>query len=934
VAGHRAVQERGRARLLLRWTACLVLAAALGGCGKDDPAALVASAKEYARKGDHRAAVIQLKNALQRRPVDGEARFLLGQALLEIRDPAGAEKELRRARETGAPEAGVAPLLARSLVEQREFDAVIKEFGARRYDDRAVEGRIRTFVGEAHLARGRPQDAAAAFADALRAVPGFVPARLGQARIAFGAARLDEAMKLVEAAVADAPGNVEALLMKADLQWAGGDRAGARSTVTGALKTDPSALAAHFALVSLWMEEAAFEQAAAQLDAARRIAGGDLRIAYFDGLLAFRRNELARAREHILQVLKYVPDHMPGLVLAGAIELQAGNTASAQNYLRRALTRSTSHGGARRLLVAALLRSGQPTRALEALVPLITADADPSPALLLLAGETYLANGDLKRAAVYFEQAAKTDGQGVAARTRLAQIAIARGDAETGLRDLEAAAGADPKQNQADIALVLGRLRRGEGAKALAAARALADKQPKDPVSFQVLGAVQLTRRDRAAARESFERALALSPGYLPAAVSLAGIDLAEQKPDAARSRFTAMLTREPKNEQIVLAQAEFEARAGSPAKVVAGLLQNAVSVNPESPNAHIARISHFLRNKDPRAALTAAQQAAAAIPDDARVVEVLAQAQEAAGETNQAVESLNRLAAMLPATPGPLLRLAALHTRAGNQDRAVDALKRAQRIAPDDHRIDRDLVGMLLAKGQPDKALQHARDLQARAPRHATGFVLEGDVLAAQRRFADAERVYRAALKIEAAGAIAGKVVTVMEESGRRKEAAAFAAKWIAEQPRDVVVRMLLAGRALRARELQAAAAHYAAVLAVDPNQVIALNNLAWIGGETGDPKALGYAERAARLAPQQPTVLDTLGMLLVKRGDTERGLKVLEQANRLAPARVDLRMNRARALAMAGQKDAARRELQAIVDTRDEIPEKRAAAELLKTL
>ena len=50
------------------------------GCA-DDPEALVASAKALLAKNDNSAAIIQLKNALQKDPDIAEARFLLGKAL-------------------------------------------------------------------------------------------------------------------------------------------------------------------------------------------------------------------------------------------------------------------------------------------------------------------------------------------------------------------------------------------------------------------------------------------------------------------------------------------------------------------------------------------------------------------------------------------------------------------------------------------------------------------------------------------------------------------------------------------------------------------------------------------------------------------------------------------------------------------------------------
>ena len=69
-------------------TIAVVLALGLGlaGCGADNPEALLASARDYLAKNDPKAAVIQLKNALQKNPEMSEVRLLLGQALLRTGD--------------------------------------------------------------------------------------------------------------------------------------------------------------------------------------------------------------------------------------------------------------------------------------------------------------------------------------------------------------------------------------------------------------------------------------------------------------------------------------------------------------------------------------------------------------------------------------------------------------------------------------------------------------------------------------------------------------------------------------------------------------------------------------------------------------------------------------------------------------------------------
>ena len=137
-----------------------------------------------------------------------------------------------------------------------------------------------------------------------------------------------------------------------------------------------------------------------------------------------------------------------------------------------------------------------------------------------------------------------------------------------------------------------------------------------------------------------------------------------------------------------------------------------------------------------------------------------------------------------------------------------------------------------------------------------------------------------------------------------------------------------------MRARNYKAAAARYQELIAQEPNNVVALNNLAWVSGEIGDPKAISYAERGVSLSPNSAATLDTLGVLLMKKGETAKGLEHLSNAARLAPDRYDIRLNYARSLATAGQKDAARKELEALQSVQADFPGKSEIAAMLKSL
>ena len=150
--------------------AALIATSFFAGCG-NSPEALVVSAKEYAAKKDHKAAVIQLKNALQKNPNLAEARFLLGRSLLDSGDFVSAEKELRRALELKHPVEEVAPPLARALVAIGQHKKALDELSNTVVASPGGKAELQTALGSAHIALGNVPMARTAFEAALAANP-------------------------------------------------------------------------------------------------------------------------------------------------------------------------------------------------------------------------------------------------------------------------------------------------------------------------------------------------------------------------------------------------------------------------------------------------------------------------------------------------------------------------------------------------------------------------------------------------------------------------------------------------------------------------------------------------------------------------------------------------------------------------------------------
>ena len=73
-----------------------------------------------------------------------------------------------------------------------------------------------------------------------------------------------------------------------------------------------------------------------------------------------------------------------------------------------------------------------------------------------------------------------------------------------------------------------------------------------------------------------------------------------------------------------------------------------------------------------------------------------------------------------------------------------------------------------------------------------------------------------------------------------------------------------------------------YRDVLSVDPENVLALNNLAYLYAVRGEKldEAIKYAKQAVGAEPDNPVFLDTLGWLYYKTGDYSKAREILEKA------------------------------------------------------
>ncbi|QPF73681.1 PEP-CTERM system TPR-repeat protein PrsT [Roseateles sp. DAIF2] len=911
----------------------LSLSLLLAGCGGESAESLLASAKTHIEKQDGKAAVIQLKNALQKNSSLAEARFLLGQLLVESGDFVGGGVELSKAAELGFPPDRVAPWAARSLLGQQLYSKLISQYASTVLRSPSGMADLQVSLGTAYAALGKKQEAAAAAEASLEAKAAYPEALLLKARLAMADRNAETALALIEQVIAAEPAKADAWHLKGDLLIVQpASRDAAQAAYLEAIKHNKNDIAARGAVISVLLSKKDLPGAQAQLDALKALAPKHPQTAFYGAVVAMEQGELKAAHEQIQAALRLTPDNARALYVAGGIEYRRGNLPQAEAHLQKALKLASGHRGVRLLLAQVQLRGGDFSKAQSVLQPLVEAQP-PVPEALALMAESQLHLGDMSKAEALFAQASKLNPQDAKSRTALALTQVVKGRTDQGLDELRAIAASDTGVS-ADLALISTHLRKKEYESALKALEGLERKQAGKPSNANLRGRIELMRGNRDAARKAFDAALAIDPSYYPAVAGLVSMDLQDKKGAEAEARFGKLLQKDANNMQAQLGLVALKAQLGASKDELAELLKKAVKSNPSEAPPRLALIRLEQARGQHKQALNHAQEAVAALPENIEVLDALGQVQLNSGDFNQASSTYNRLVALQPDSPVPHLRLADVYMRRDDRPAATQSVKKALSIRPDYPLAQRAMFGLELMAGRFPEARSIVKTMQRQRPNEALAYVLEGDLEQAQKNPGAAAAAYRAALAKGPAPEVAVKLHALLASTGKAGDAAAFEADWRKQQPNDVAFVLYLGDRALARNDHAAAEQRYKDALLLQPENALALNNLAWLKNRSGKAEALELAEKANKLAPGQPPFMDTLAEVYATQGNVAKAIDVQKAAVALDPERHLHRFHLAKYYASAGRKAEAREELRRLAALGDKFSAQAEVKKLMDTL
>ncbi|MEZ5490805.1 MAG: tetratricopeptide repeat protein [Gammaproteobacteria bacterium] len=490
------------------------------------------------------------------------------------------------------------------------------------------------------------------------------------------------------------------------------------------------------------------------------------------------------------------------------------------------------------------------------------------------------------------------------------------------------------------VSFLQGRLliQSGDNEGALAALFNVLNVIPDHSGSLFLSAVANIGEGNLATARGQLDRLLAAEPGNLQGQLMSANLYLQQGDPESAEEVARSILQFDAMNYPamgILVSALEAQDQGGAQS---IELLERMINVNPEAPEPRMALGSALMQSGDTAGGIAQLQAARDLTPQLTQVREALIQAHLSAGDIESAMAEAEDYAQQLPDNPRPNLFMARIAMQQNDMESArghfSDAearLRQALEEQPDNLGLQALLVDVLVRLGN----LEEAGTLLAQFPEeyaeNPSVLVARGRIALAMDRHAEAEPLLRRAQEENPNTYTILWLSGAVGAQGRGDEAISLLEDWLDEYPADQMVRNELATTYLALGNEQQSQKRYQELLDDNPDNVVALNNLAWLMREVDPQQALTHIERADSLVPDNPQILDTYAMVQLELGALEEALTLNQRALDSTPADPSIRTNRAAILHANGQTGEAVAILEAIISDDSVADSQREAARSL---
>jgi tetratricopeptide (TPR) repeat protein len=609
-------------------------------------------------------------------------------------------------------------------------------------------------------------------------------------------------------------------------------------------------------------------------------------------------------------------------------ELKLGSAASAVKLLERALSDSPGELSASLLLAQTKLSQNDKKGAEEVLLKACTEKPKAAEPQRYLA-EFYIATGMMQQAMERLQQALVLEPNSEASLVDLARLQLTMGrkpEAEQNFKRLIAY----PKSRPLYGIFLFQEGRRDE---AIREFERVANEDPADRTARTRLVVAYRMMNRPADASQVLQKALKKNPHDADALLQRGEVFLFERKLEQAENDINRVLKLMPTAGEVhYLLGRVYQAQGRSP--VYRQELAKALELNPALLAVRLELAQALSQTNEARAAIDLLAEA----PESQRAAPPLLVQRNwilwNLGDLQEMRKGIDQGLAV-ERSPDLLIQDGLWKLRAGNNPQGARvSIEEALKINPADLRALEALHKTYVIEKKGSLALQKIKEYAQKQPGSAPvqdflGLLLmaNGDAAQARIAFTTAKQLEPGFLGVDL------PLVQVDVAEGKLDSARQRLEAILVSDKGNLTARRWIGNIEAMRGDMNKAIEHFQQVVASDPNDAQAANNLAYLLTEyrNDNDMALKYAQKAVELEPATPEFSDTLGWVLYRKGLYDPAIKYLERASS-NPRNVVWKYHLAMAYTKGGDPQRGRTTLEAALKINANVPEAKAAKELLQ--
>ncbi len=909
--------------------ACITTALLLNGCGKKDSEQHLKDALNFAANNEIPAAIIELKSAIQQQPEDGRLRFELAMIYLKAGDAASAAKELERAAEYGLDSKTIAVPLTQAYFLQGQHQKV----GAYLTAHAELPPEVLEILKLYHalsLIEASDTDGAKVILSGLTNSSDPAIKAMVEAQMQVMSGQHEAALQVLNNISESHQIFNDALLLKAKLQNVLKQYDNSIESFNAYLKRNPGAHLARLILAQSYIASGKNVEADIEIVKLLKIFPKQPLANYLKAVVEFERKDFQKAKETSEIAIDNGLNSVSSRVLAAISATQLGLEQQALNHLQAVHSQLGTYPPAQKLYVALKLKFGDTDAARQQLLSDDNAGAD-----LQLVSATAFQLLKQRSDSAAQELVDKYEKSGNATSDDLMTLGSLKlsipGMEQQGLAALEEAAKLAPQIEQTQMVLVTAYLQQRQYDKALELAKSWENDEKLNLSSLNMQGYIAFLQGKNLLAQQHIDAALKVDSSHPFTLLLQATLAQAANKVDDAIKILTTLLEKHPSYlpalEQLYALTRNDNATAA---------LETAQKLNKDNPLDYQAALlyARMLADQGKHQQGLDLLNATGKVESERHSFHwalFIEQQRSVQKNSKSAVESAATWFAQNSADQNSLYTYLRMLILDKQLEKALKLTTDELAKAPDNKILYGTRVQLLAEMGRYKEALAELNKLSAEEASKADALFIRGKLLLADKQPEQALVAFTGSYQQNQASITALMIADIYTKTVSEQKAKSFIEQHFNYKPNDAALQIYY-GNLLLKTDKEKSTSAFSKVLDTQPDNVAALNNLAWtLFDLQKTTEALPHIEKAIKLAPDNPDVLDTYATILFAMGQQKQALDQFEKSLRIRPDNAAVQLNYIDALIKSGDKNTAKTMLDKVKPTDKSSEDKKNALKAL---